>query len=230
MRLESSYQDGTNSLVVKAVGALGAPLFLPPALNIALTRKLFRRGNKQASVDLHVGRQPHVKLRLTAPTPFGLKLPNARHNDEEGPAVTSASLSGLESGITFASYGLDLEQGDPKLVGEFGVNFLELGTTLKTGLTLGFTGVNWILSALWSMPSNSTEISTTTTLGGAGVVLVLEYVVTLHKYQKYQADRCLQSGPLRAAAHAAYYSIHRVQWPPGILYDRLTCRRRPSRL
>ncbi|KAF9447147.1 hypothetical protein P691DRAFT_761024 [Macrolepiota fuliginosa MF-IS2] len=173
-RLEGSYQDGTNSLNIKAVAALGALLLFAPALNIGLNRKLFRRRNEQASVDIHVGHQPHVKLRLTTPTPFGLKSDDSRNNNGEAPAGASASLSGLETGITFTSYGLDLEQGDPKLVGEFGVNLLELGTTLKAGLSLGLTGVNWVLSAMWSLPSKSAEISATTTLGGAGIIFVLE--------------------------------------------------------
>lgn len=177
--LESTYQDGSSTLTVKAAGALGAPLLLTPALNIGLSRKLFRRRNEQATIDVHVGRQPHVKVRLTSPAPFGLKSESARHNHEERPPGNSASLSGLETGITFTSYGLDLEQSDPKLVGECGVNLLELGTTVKTGLTLGVTGINWLLSAIWSIPSKSTEITTTTTLGGAGIVFILEYVINL---------------------------------------------------
>lgn len=164
--------------------ALGAPLLLPPALSVGLTRKLFRRRNEQASIDIHAGQRPHVKLRLTSPSPFGLKPNHAGHGNEEGPAGASGSLSGLETGVTFTSYGLDLEQGDPKLVGEFGVNLLELGTTLKAGLTLGLTGINWVLSAIWSIPSKATEISTTTTLGGSGIVFVLEYVAI---YQKSHA-------------------------------------------
>ncbi|KAJ3567834.1 hypothetical protein NP233_g6104 [Leucocoprinus birnbaumii] len=173
-RLEASYMDGTNSLNVKAVGSLGAPLFFRPALSASLTRKLFRKRAEQASIDVHVGYRPHVKLRLISPRPFGLKTSTERNEDNERGAGTSASLSGLEMGVVFSSYGLDLEQGDPKLVGEFGVNLLELGTTLKSGLTLGFSGINWLFSAIWSIPSKSLDFSATTTLGRAGVVFVFE--------------------------------------------------------
>jgi hypothetical protein len=175
-RLEGSYQDGTNSLIVKAVGFIGSPILLPPALNVALTRKLFRMRNEQASVDLHVGHLPHVKLRLTSPTPFGLELIGDKQDNREYPPGSSSSQSGLETGITFSSYGLDLEQNDPKVVGEFGINLLELGTTLKAGLTFSFTGLNCVLSAMWSAPSKYLEVSATTTLGSAGIILVLEYV------------------------------------------------------
>lgn len=173
-RLETAYSDGNNSLVVKTVGSLGAPLLFRPAVSASLTRKLFKRRTEQATVDLHVGHRPHVKLRLMTPKPFGLKYSGDRHENGGGNSGTSASLSGLETGIIFSSYGLDLEHGDPKIVGEFGVNLLELGTTLKSGLTLGYAGINWHFSSLWSIPSKSIEISTTTTLGRAGVVLVTE--------------------------------------------------------
>ncbi|KXN89143.1 Chaperone protein dnaJ 13, partial [Leucoagaricus sp. SymC.cos] len=171
-QIETSYQDGTNTLIVKAAGALGAPLLVTPAMSIALTRKLFRRRNEQASIDVHVGRHPQVKLRFTSPTPYGLKFTADRHNGGEG---SSTSLSGLETGITFSSYGLELEREEPKLVGEFGVHLLELGATLKAGLSLGLTGINWLLSASWSKPSKSLEFSTTTTLGSSGIVVVLEF-------------------------------------------------------
>lgn len=178
MNLESSYQDDSSSVVVKALGALGAPLLVTPALNIQLTRNLFRRRNKQASVNLHVGRYPHVYLHLTSITPFGPDSHRARYTEEDF-TVPSASISGLELGTTFTSYGINLEQRDPNFVCECGVNLLELGTTLKTGITMGFPGVKWFLSAIWSIPSTSSEISTTTTIGPPGIFFALEYVITL---------------------------------------------------
>ena len=78
------------------------------------------------------------------------------------------------------SHGLDLEEEDIKLVGEVGVNLLELGTTFKTGLTLGLLGMNWFFSAMWLIPSKSLEISMTTTLSWTGVVLGIECVFSSH--------------------------------------------------
>lgn len=175
--LEGCYQDDCNSVVVKAYGALGAPLLATPALNIQLTRNLFRRKNKQASVNIHVGRYPHVCLHLTSINPFGPESINARYTEEDFTAP-STSISGLELGSTFLSYGFNLEQRDPNFVCECGVNLLELGTTLKTGITMGFSGVKWFLSAIWSIPSASSEISTTTTIGPPGIFFALEYVIT----------------------------------------------------
>jgi len=78
------------------------------------------------------------------------------------------------------SHGLDLEEEDIKLVGEVGVNLLELGTTFKIGLTLGALGMNWFFSAMWLIPSKSLEISMTTTLSWTGVVLGIECVFSVH--------------------------------------------------
>ncbi|XP_006463984.1 hypothetical protein AGABI2DRAFT_209008 [Agaricus bisporus var. bisporus H97] len=192
VNLESSYQDDSNSLVVKAFGALGAPLLFPPGLNIHSTRNLFKRRNKQASVNLHVGRHPHVYLRLTSITPFGLDAHSTRYTEEDFISA-SGSISGLELGTTFTSYGIDLEQRDPKLVAEGGVNLLELGTTLKTGFTMGIVGVKWFLSAVWLIPSTSSEISTTTSIGPPGIFFVLqvtrlEQQITLPIYLSAEAN------------------------------------------
>jgi hypothetical protein len=109
-------------------------------------------------------------------------------------------VSGLETGVIFSSYGLDLEQGVPKVVGEFGVNLLELGTTLKAGLTLGLAGVNWVFSAMLSIPSKSLEISATTTLGTAGIVVILEY-----------ASSCVWSSLIHSSQLSCLYSISRLE-------------------
>ena len=160
-----------------------------PTLSASLTRKLFRTRNDQATVDIHVGRRPHVKLRLTSFKPFGLK-PTGDIHDSCG---ENSSLSGLETGIVFLSHGLDLEEEDTKLVGELGINLLELGTTLKTGLTLGVPGVNWFFSVMWLIPSKSLEISMTTTLNWTGVVLGIECVFSAHIAESLDSQFYLRS-------------------------------------
>lgn len=184
---------------------MGAPLFLRPTLSASLTRKLFRTRNEQATIDVRVGRRPHVKLRLTSLKPFGIRPTADRHDS----CRENSSLSGLETGIIFMSHGLDLEEEDIKLVGEVGVNLLELGTTFKIGLTLGALGMNWFFSAMWLIPSKSLEISMTTTLSWTGVVLGIECVFSVHVSESLNS-LFVQHLPLRTTVLNAGHTFFRV--------------------
>ncbi|KAF9459760.1 hypothetical protein BDZ94DRAFT_1224306 [Collybia nuda] len=170
VHLSGTYRENGNAASVRASIAPAILHRLPPSLTLSLSRKLFRRRLEVASLELHVGQQPHLKLELTSPTIFGT-------GSIDGPQIqvdpsNPPSTSGMKFGTTHRTFGIQFESIVPKLFGEWGITFAELSLRFKAGFEYGFAGFNWVLTGSWS--NQTTELSLVTHLSGMGIVTELD--------------------------------------------------------
>lgn len=128
----------------------------------------------EGSIALNLG-SPALNISVFSPTPFDNTLDSQippQYMDEESSSQVM-SISGLSRGVRYWSAGLVLD-GNPRLKGECGVRFAELGMQLKGGVECGFHGPAWFLGGNWS--SETVEIDSTLNAGPQGVMYKLEYV------------------------------------------------------
>lgn len=128
----------------------------------------------EGSIALTLG-SPALNISVFSPTPFDNTLDSQippLYMDEES-SSQMMSISGLSRGVRYWSAGLVLD-GNPRLKGECGVRFAELGFQLKGGVECGFHGLAWFLGGNWS--NETVEIDSTLNAGPQGVMYKLEYV------------------------------------------------------
>lgn len=176
--LSGTYRENGNTITMQTACAPALLSRLPPSLTLSVSRKLFRRRLEKASLELHIGRQPHLSINLLCPTIFGLRSLDSPPPGNEIPPSTS----GLSIGTTHKSFGLAFETIVPKLVGEWGVTFSELALQLKLAVEYGFNGIHYICSGSWS--NDNTQINASTHLNPMGVVVQLELVVFFYCQDK----------------------------------------------
>ena len=190
LSLSGTYRENGNTIWMRTTCAPAFLSRLPPSLTLSVTRKLFRRRLERASLELCVGKQPHLSLTFLFPTLFGLR------SLESPPPVNAIppSSSGLNVGTTHKSFGLTFKSIVPKLVGEWGVTFSELSLQLKLAVEFGLSGFHYLCSGSWS--NGVTQISATTHLGTMGVLVELELVDLF-----YCKDKLLSRIPSQHYAH-----------------------------
>lgn len=187
IHLSGTYRENGNAASVRTSFAPALLHRLPPSLMFSLSRKLFRRRLEVASLELHVGQQPHLKLELTSPTIFGMgSIDSAQMQvDPSKPPSTS----GMKFGTTHKTFGLQFESIIPKLFGEWGITFTELALRFKVGFEYGFAGFNWVFTGSWS--SQTTELSVVTHFSGMGIVSELESVLILYQWMSTELSTVL---------------------------------------
>ncbi|KDQ22380.1 hypothetical protein PLEOSDRAFT_1109490 [Pleurotus ostreatus PC15] len=171
-RIRGIYKDGENAVTVSTVLTPAWFLGSPPPVNVTLGRRLFPDSMAEGSIALNLG-SPALNISVFSPTPFDNTLDSQippQYMDEESSSQVM-SISGLSRGVRYWSAGLVLD-GNPRLKGECGVRFAELGMQLKGGVECGFHGPAWFLGGNWS--SETVEIDSTLNAGPQGVMYKLD--------------------------------------------------------
>ena len=178
LTLRGTYRENGNTITMQMACAPALLTQVPPSLTLSVSRKLFRRRLETASLELHIGKQPHIAIDFLFPTIFGLR---SLESPPPGNSIPP-STSGLNIGTTHKSFGLRFESIVPKLVGEWGVTFSELALQLKLGVEFGLSGIQYLFSGSWS--NGVTQISASTHLNPMGIVMELELVDSFHCQDK----------------------------------------------
>jgi DnaJ family protein C protein 11 len=145
----------------------------PPPVTVSLSRRLYRRSPKEATLTASTGPNPSLVLSLVSPSMFDFSLDAYSPSSDDGARVDEpkpVSYSGFGAGTFYKSYSLVLAGISTGLKAEWGLIFTELAVQVKLALEYGLlSGLGGAATASWT--HGKSEIATSVGLNQLGVML-----------------------------------------------------------